>query len=41
MLFAGNIQANWQEGYCFMMAMPDPTQLEQLRRELKNYSGSS
>jgi hypothetical protein len=21
---AENVQANWQEGYCFIMTMPDP-----------------
>jgi hypothetical protein len=40
MQFAENLHANWQEGYCFIMAMPDPIQTEQLRRELKNYSGN-
>jgi hypothetical protein len=24
MQFIENIQANWQEGYCFIMTMPDP-----------------
>jgi hypothetical protein len=26
MEFAENIEANWQEGYCFIMTMPDPIQ---------------
>jgi hypothetical protein len=37
---AENIQANWQEGYCFFMTMPDPIQREQPRRGFKNYSGN-
>jgi hypothetical protein len=36
--FAENVQDNWQEGYCFIMTMPDPIQPEQLRREFENYS---
>jgi hypothetical protein len=40
MKFAGDIQAKWQEGYCFVMTMPDPIQLEQLRREFKSCSGN-
>jgi hypothetical protein len=40
MQFAGNIQAKWQEGYCFIMIMPDCIQLEQPRTEFKNYSGN-
>jgi hypothetical protein len=24
MKFTENVQANWQEGYCFIMTMPDP-----------------
>jgi hypothetical protein len=40
MQFTENVQANWQEGYCFIMTMPDPTQPNQPRRELKNYSGN-
>jgi hypothetical protein len=35
-----NIQANWQEGYCFILTMPDLIQPEQPRREFKNYSGN-
>jgi histone-lysine N-methyltransferase SETMAR len=35
--FTENIQANWQEGYCFIMTVPDPIQSEQPRREFKNY----
>jgi hypothetical protein len=38
--FAENVQANWQEGYCFIMTMPDPTLSEQPRREFRNYSGN-
>jgi hypothetical protein len=38
--FTENIQAHWQEGYCFIMTMPDPIQPEQPRREVKNYSGN-
>jgi hypothetical protein len=33
-----NIQANWQELYCFIMIMPDPIQPKQPRIEFKNYS---
>jgi hypothetical protein len=40
MQFAENVLGNWQEGYCFIMIMPDPLQHEQPRRELKNYSGN-
>jgi hypothetical protein len=40
MQFAENIDANWQEGYCFVMTMPDPIQPEQPGREFKNYSGN-
>jgi hypothetical protein len=38
MQFAENIQANWRDGYCFIMTIPDPKQPEQPRREFKNYS---
>jgi hypothetical protein len=37
--FTENVQANWQEGYCFIMSMPDPIRPEQPRRKFKNYSG--
>jgi hypothetical protein len=37
MQFTENFQANWQEGHCFIMTMPDPMQPEQPRREFKNY----
>jgi histone-lysine N-methyltransferase SETMAR len=44
MQFAENVQANWQEGYCFIMTMPDPIQTEQtqdriqeLQRELLDH----
>jgi hypothetical protein len=40
MQFAENFQANWQEGYCFIMTMPDPIQLEEPSTEFKNYSGN-
>jgi hypothetical protein len=40
MQFAENVKANWQEGYCFIMTMPDPIQPNQPRRESKNYSGN-
>jgi hypothetical protein len=40
MQFAENVQANWQEEYCFIKTMPDPTQPEQPRREFRNYSGN-
>jgi hypothetical protein len=40
MKFTGIVQAIWQEGYCFIMTMPDPIQPEQSRREFKNYSGN-
>jgi hypothetical protein len=38
MQFTENVQANWQEGYCFIMIMPDPTQAKQPRRKFKNHS---
>jgi hypothetical protein len=38
MQIADNTHPNWQEGYCFIMTMPDPIQPEQPRREFKNYS---
>jgi hypothetical protein len=40
MQFARNVQANWHEGYCFIMTMPHHIQPEQPRREFKNYSGN-
>jgi hypothetical protein len=40
MQFAENVQANWQEGHCFIMTMPDPIQPEKPRRGFKNYSGN-
>jgi hypothetical protein len=40
MQFAENFRANWEEGYCFIMTVPDPIQTEQPRREFKNYSGN-
>jgi hypothetical protein len=40
MQVAENVEANWQEGYCFIMTMPDFIQLKQPRREFKNYSGN-
>jgi hypothetical protein len=40
MQFAENVQANGQEGYCFIMTVPDPIQSEQPRREFKNYNGN-
>jgi hypothetical protein len=40
MQFAENVQASWQEGYCFIVTRPDPIQPKQPRRELKNYSGN-
>jgi hypothetical protein len=40
MQFAENVQTNWQEGHCFIMAMPDSIQHEQPRRKFKNYSGN-
>jgi hypothetical protein len=40
MQFIENIQANWQDGYCLIMTMPDPIQPEQPNREFKNYSGN-
>jgi hypothetical protein len=39
MQFTENVQTNWQEGYYFIMTMPDLIQLKQPRREFKNYSG--
>jgi hypothetical protein len=35
MQFAENIQANWQDGNCFIMAMPDPIQSQQPTREFQ------
>jgi hypothetical protein len=40
MQFTENVQANWHEGYCFIMRMLDPIRPEQPRREFKNYSGN-
>jgi hypothetical protein len=40
MQFVENVQGNWQEGYCFIMTMPDPILPEQPRREFKIYSGN-
>jgi hypothetical protein len=40
MQFAENVQANWQEGYCFIMTIPGPIQPKQPRRKFKNYSGN-
>jgi hypothetical protein len=43
--FAENVQANWQEGYCFIMTMPDPIELDfahsdfRLFGPLKNHLG--
>jgi hypothetical protein len=37
---AENVQASWQERYCFIMIMPDPIQPEQLKIEFKSYSGN-
>jgi hypothetical protein len=35
--FAENIQANWQEGYCSFITMPDPIQsLENSRNRMGN-----
>jgi hypothetical protein len=35
-----NIQANWQEEYCFIMTIPDPIQPDQPSRKFKNYIGN-
>jgi hypothetical protein len=40
MQFAKEFQANWQEGYCFILKKPDPIQHEQPSTEFKNYSGN-
>jgi hypothetical protein len=32
--------ANWQDGYCFIMTMPDPIQSKQPRRDFKNCGGT-
>jgi hypothetical protein len=32
MQFTENVQANWQEEYCFIMTMPDPIQPKQPKR---------
>jgi hypothetical protein len=40
MQFAENVQANWQEEYCFDKTMPDPIHPEHLRREFKHCSGN-
>jgi hypothetical protein len=37
---ADDVQANWQEGYCVIMTMPDPIQPKQPGREFKNCSGN-
>jgi hypothetical protein len=37
MHLAKKLQANLQVEYCFIMAMPDPIQPEQPRREFKKY----
>jgi hypothetical protein len=39
MQLAENLQANWQEEYCFIMTPQDPIQSEQPRREIENYKG--
>jgi hypothetical protein len=31
-----DVQANWQEGHCFIMTMPDPMQPEQPRKGFKS-----
>jgi hypothetical protein len=36
MKFAENVQASWQEGYYFIVTMPDPIQPEQLKIEFKS-----
>jgi hypothetical protein len=38
--FVENDQANSQEEYCFIMAISDPIQSEQPRKEFENYSGN-
>jgi hypothetical protein len=38
MQFTENFQANWQEGYGFIMTVPDPIKPKQPRREFKNHS---
>jgi hypothetical protein len=38
--FAENLQANWQEGYCFIKTMPDTTEPEKPRGEFRNCSGN-
>jgi hypothetical protein len=38
MQFAANVQANWQEVYCFIMTRPDPIQPEESRTEFKKNS---
>jgi hypothetical protein len=40
MQFIEDIEARWEEGYCYFMIMPDPIQPEQPRREFSNYSGN-
>jgi hypothetical protein len=40
MQFAENIKTNSEEGYYFIMTMPDHIQLEQPSREFKNCSGN-
>jgi hypothetical protein len=37
---AENVRDSWQEGYCFIMTMPDPKEPEQPGREFKTYSGN-
>jgi hypothetical protein len=36
-----NVQANFQEGYCFIMTMTQPIQPEEPKREFNNYNGNS
>jgi hypothetical protein len=40
MQVAEKVEANWQEGYCFITTMPNLIQLKQPRREFKNDSGN-
>jgi hypothetical protein len=40
MEFAENVHADWQEGYCFIMTVPDLIQPKYPGREFKNCSGN-
>jgi histone-lysine N-methyltransferase SETMAR len=35
MQLAGNLKANWQEEYCFIMTIPDPIQAEAIQERIR------